>query len=53
MRILDNIQTTYPMHIGMQAYLEDIKWYRKQLGKIHTPMHQLYYLLRNVQSCEE
>ena len=25
MRILDNIQTTYPMHIGMQAYLEDIK----------------------------
>lgn len=53
LRMLDNIQTTYPIHIGLQAYLEDIKWYRKQLAKIHTPMHQLYYLLRNVQSCEE
>lgn len=51
MRMLDNIITTYPIHVWLQAYLEDIKWYRKQLAKVYTPMHQLYYLLRNVQSC--
>jgi hypothetical protein len=51
MRMLNNVQSTYPIHIGLQAYLEDIKWYRKQLSAIYTPMHQLSYLLRNVQEC--
>lgn len=51
MRMLNNVQSTYPIHIGLQAYLEDIKWYRKQLAAVYTPMHQLSYLLRNVQEC--
>jgi hypothetical protein len=25
MRMLNNVQSTYPIHIGLQAYLEDIK----------------------------
>lgn len=51
MRMLNNVQATYPIHVWLQAYLEDIKWYRKQLAKVYTPMHQLSYLLRNVQEC--
>ena len=50
-RMLNNVQSTYPIHIGLQAYLEDVVLYRKQLAKVYTPMHQLSYLLRNAQEC--
>lgn len=52
-RMLSNIYTTFPIHIGLHAYWEDIVNYRQQLTKMYTPLHQLYYTLRNVQSCQE
>lgn len=45
-----NFQATFPMHVGLLAYYEDIVWIKKSFVKIYTPLHQLYYTLRNVQS---
>ncbi len=43
------MQATFPVHIGLLAYYEDVLEFRKALVKIYTPIHQLYYKLRNVQ----
>lgn len=48
-RVLAQIISTYPIHIGMLAYYEDLLEFRKRLVKISVPLHQLYYTLRNVQ----
>lgn len=45
-----NFQATFPLHVGLLAYYEDILWIKKSFVKIYTPLHQLYYTLRNVQS---
>lgn len=48
-KTLQNMQATFPVHIGLLAYYEDVLEFRKALVKIYTPIHQLYYKLRNVQ----
>ncbi|USN56772.1 MAG: hypothetical protein H6766_07265 [Candidatus Peribacteria bacterium] len=44
------IRATFPVHIHLMAYYEVIKEVRDQLARLYTPLHQLYYKLRNVQS---
>lgn len=44
------IHASFPIHIHLTAYYEVIKKIRNQLARIYTPLHQLYYKLRNVQS---
>ncbi len=51
-KTLQNMQATFPIHIGLLAYYEDVVAFRKALVKIYTPIHQLYYKLRNVQKKE-
>ncbi len=48
-KTLQNMQAAFPIHIGLLAYYEDIIAFRKSLLRIYTPIHQLYYKLRNVQ----
>lgn len=52
MRTLSQVYVSYPMHVALMAYLEDLLKYRKEFVKLYSPLNQLYYLLRNVQSCE-
>ncbi len=35
--------------VGLMAYTEDIINFRKAFVKVYTPLHQLYYKMRNVQ----
>ncbi len=49
-KAVSNFQATFPLHIWLLAYYEDILWIKKSFVKIYTPLHQLYYTLRNVQS---
>lgn len=51
-KIIANYWSTYPLHIWLLAYYEDIVAIRKALVKVYTPIHQLYYTLRNVQTNE-
>jgi hypothetical protein len=46
---ITNFRATFPIHIGLLAYREDTVAMRKALTKVYTPIHQLYYKLRNVQ----
>jgi hypothetical protein len=46
---INNIRATFPLHIWLQIYYEDVVWFRKSLAKIYTPIHQLNYKLRNIQ----
>lgn len=48
-KMLRNIYATYPIHIWLMAYYEDLLYFRKTFAKLYTPFHQLYYKLRNVQ----
>ena len=48
-RYIDNIRVTLPLHIWLYAYYEDVIAFRKSLVKVYTPIHQLYYKLRNIQ----
>lgn len=48
-KTLQNMQATFPVHIGLLAYYEDLVDFRKSLIRIYTPLNQLYYKLRNVQ----
>lgn len=48
-KTLQNMQATFPIHIGLLAYYEDVLAFRKSIVQIYTPIHQLYYKLRNVQ----
>ena len=52
-RMLAQVYTSFPLHIALMAYLEDLVNYRNQLTKLYTPLHQLYYLRRNAQSCQQ
>lgn len=52
MRLLSQIYVSYPLHVALTAYTEDLLKYRKEFVKLYTPLNQLYYLLRNVQACE-
>ena len=44
-----NFSTSYPIHIGMLMYQEDLLRFRNRLGKVVTPFYTLYHKLRNVQ----
>ncbi|MEF2176071.1 MAG: hypothetical protein V3575_06355 [Candidatus Absconditabacteria bacterium] len=48
-RLMANTYTSFPMHIGLMAYYEDVLNFRYEFAKIYTPVHQLYYKLQNVQ----
>ncbi len=45
-----NFRATFPLHIWLLAYYEDVVALRKSMAKMYTPIHQLYYKLRNVQA---
>lgn len=48
-RLMANTYTSFPLHIWLMAYYEDVLNFRYQFAKIYTPVHQLYYKLQNVQ----
>lgn len=48
-KTINNIRATFPLHIWLQVYYEDVVNFRKSLAKIYTPIHQLNYKLRNIQ----
>ncbi len=50
--MLKQIQKTFPLHVGFKVYLEDLKKFRNSLAKVYTPLHQLYYKIRNVQNIQ-
>lgn len=52
-RMIHQIATNFPIHVGMIAYHEDILNLRKTITKSYTPFHQLAYKRRNVQACME
>ena len=47
--MIRNIQTTFPIHIGLLAIKEDLLVLRTRLAQLYTPIHQLHYKLINVQ----
>lgn len=47
-----NLQASFPLHIWLLLYQEDLYDFRKRLAKIYLPFHQLHYKLENVQSKE-
>lgn len=50
LRNLVELQGTYPLHIGMLIYQEDLLWLRdRYLSKLVNPFYSLYYKLQNVQ----
>jgi len=53
MRMLHQVGVYYPIHVWLAAYYEDLVNYRKTVTKSYTPLHQLSYLFRNVQACQE
>ncbi|HMT01123.1 MAG TPA: hypothetical protein PKD96_02030 [Candidatus Absconditabacterales bacterium] len=48
-RMVGDVFLTFPIHIGLMIYYEDLLAFRKSLVQIYTPLHQLYFKLRNVQ----
>lgn len=52
-RMIHQIGTNFPIHVGMIAYHEDVLNLRKTITKSYTPFHQLAYKRRNVQACME
>lgn len=46
---LVTFSTSYPIHIGMLMYQEDLLRFRNRLSKVVTPFYTLYHKLRNVQ----
>ncbi|USN55736.1 MAG: hypothetical protein H6765_03995 [Candidatus Peribacteria bacterium] len=53
MRMLTQVASTYPLHVALMAYLEDLINYRRTLINIYTPINQLFYTWRNAQACQE
>lgn len=48
---LNELAATYPLHIGMLIYWEDLLRFRnRSLSKLVSPFYTLYHKLRNVQS---
>lgn len=52
-KIIRNLYAKFPIHIGLVAYLEDLVNFRNSLVKLYTPIHQMYYKLRNAQTYEK
>lgn len=47
---LSDIQSTYPYHLGLLAYQEDLLWLRdKYLSKLVTPFYTFFYKVQDVQ----
>ena len=47
---LSDIQSTYPYHIGLLAYQEDLLWLRNNyLSKLVTPFYTFFYKVQDVQ----
>jgi hypothetical protein len=51
-KIIRNLFAKFPIHIALVAYLEDLVRFRNTLVKLYTPIHQMYYKLRNTQTYE-
>ena len=49
-RMLRDMYTAFPFHIGMLMYKEDLDGFGKTLSAIATPIYTLYDKLRNVQA---
>lgn len=49
-KIIRKLISSFPIHIGLVAYLEDLVNFRGELTKLYTPIHQMYYKLRNTQT---
>ncbi len=46
---LINTYSTFPVHIWLMAYREDVINFRDNFAKVYTPVQQMYYRFRNVQ----
>ena len=47
---LSDIQSTYPYHLGLLAYQEDLLWLRDTyLSKLVTPFYTFFYKVQDVQ----
>jgi hypothetical protein len=53
LRQLQNLYATFPIHIGLLAYYEDLLYLRNRFVTLYTPLHQLYYEFRNTQECSK
>lgn len=53
LRQLENLYATFPIHIGLLSYYEDLVYFRKRITTLYTPLHQLYYEFRNAQDCSK
>ena len=51
-KMLNEMQMTFPLHMGFMMYYEYLMSLRKELAKIVTPVYTLYDKLRNVQKAE-
>jgi len=49
-KTLRDMYQTFPIHIALLAYYENLYDLRKQMAKIVTPLYTLYDKLRNVQT---
>lgn len=49
-RMLRDMYVSFPFHIGMLMYKEDLDGFAKQISAIATPIYTLYDKLRNVQT---
>ena len=49
-REIENLDSQFPLHIGLLMYQEDLYNIRNSLANIYLPLHQLHYKLENVQS---
>ena len=49
LEILYNVYITFPVHIWLVAYREDMIRFRDEFAKIYTPVYQMYSRFRNVQ----
>ena len=52
-RQLSNLYATFPIHIGLLSYYEDLLYMRSRFSSLYTPLHQLYYEFRNAQDCSK
>jgi hypothetical protein len=52
-KLLREMYATFPIHIWLLVYYEDLYRFRKELVKVVTPLYTLYDKLRNVQDANE
>jgi len=52
LRFLKDAYLTFPIHVGMKVYLEDLYKLRDKLVRMYTPLNQLYYKIQNVQNIQ-